>query len=169
MAHGGLGMFSHGCYSAVASHRSSSVSILSWQFILPTPYFCFADPYPISAPSLPRRTIAKLNQFVAASGTRALMHSHQGLAGAMCGGYAAPTLGGLASSAGASLRPQWSRHASLPAPVAERPAAGRPGARAIWVRRVTVFFLDDFRPPCARYAARLEQDPTVHRGSGPCA
>ena len=72
------------------------------------------------------------------------MHSHGGLANPMRGGHAAPAVGGLASSAGASPRPQVSLRASLPVPVAERPATGRPGTRAIWVRRVTVFFPGDF-------------------------
>ena len=51
------------------------------------------------------------------------MHSHGVLTGAMRGGHTAPSLGGLASSVGASPRPQVSRSTSLPVPVAEGPAA----------------------------------------------
>ena len=87
------------------------------------------------------------------------MHSHRGLAGAMRDGHAASALGGLASFAGTSLRPRQSLCASLPVPVVEGPAVGRPGIRSIWVRRVTRFFPGDFPPPCATDAARLEQDP----------
>ena len=87
------------------------------------------------------------------------MHSHRVLASAMRGGHAAPALGGLASSVGPSLQPQQSLCASLLAPIAEGPAAGRPGARAIWVRRVTVFFPGDFRPPCAVNPQRVSPKP----------
>ena len=137
--------------------------------IPPTPYFRFADPYPTSVPSLPERTIAKLSQFVAASGTRALMHSHWGSTGAMRGGHAAPALGDLASSAGTCCRPWRSLCATLPAPVMEGPVAGRPGIQAIWVRRVTGFFPGVFRSPCAGRVAYLIQHPAVHQGLGPCA
>ena len=81
--------------------------------IPPTPHFCLSDPYPTSALSLPRRIIAKLSQFVAVSGTQALMHSHQGLANLMRGGHVALILGGLTSSARASPRLHWSLCASL--------------------------------------------------------
>jgi hypothetical protein len=134
--------------------------------IPPTPYFRFADPYRTSALSLPRRMLSKLSQFVAASGTRAHVHSHGVPTGAMRGGHAAPALGGLASSAGASPRPQVSRSTSLPAPIVERPVAARPGVWPMWVRRVTCFFTGDFCPPCAGRTASLEQDPAVQRDSG---
>ena len=58
-------------------------------------------------------------QFLAASGTRALVHNYGAIVSAMGGSHAAPALGGLASSAGASQRPQVSLRASLPAPIAE--------------------------------------------------
>ena len=148
-------------------------------FIPPVPYFRspylrphtfgFADPYPTSTLSLSYSLIKVLSQFVVVGGTRALVHSRRGPAGAMRCGHAAPALGGLASSAGASQRPQVSRSTSLPAPVVERPVAGRLGARAIWVWRVTFFFPGDFRSPCVGDQAQLFPNPAFYRGLDPCA
>ena len=103
----------------VASRRSSSVSILrlhTCSYRRPHTFY-FASSYPISILLLPERIFIICEQFLVESGTQALMHSRAGSIGAMRGGYAAPTLGGLASPAGASLQPQQSLCASLPAPV----------------------------------------------------
>ena len=54
-------------------------------------------------------------------------------------GHAEPALGGLILTAGIGSWRQWSCSASLPVPVVGRPAACRPGALAIWVRRVAFF------------------------------
>ena len=82
-------------------------------------------------------------------------------------GHAAPALGGF------TLRYLQGRARSHNGPArrrsSQRPAAGRPGVRAIWVRRVTFFVPIKLRPPCAGDAARLGQDPEVHRGLGLCA
>ena len=112
------------------------------------------DPYLCSALLLLRRIYAKLVQFLAASGTRAHVYNHRGLAGAMRIGHAAPALGGFSLSVGTSPRPQVSRSASLSVPVADRLVAGRPGVRSIWVLRVTFFFNGEICLPCAWDLAR---------------
>ena len=102
--------------------------------IPPTPYFRFADPYPTPAPSLPKRMAAGSGQF----GTG---HQHSSpRAQAATGVLPAPCAAAVWHRFSAtllhlaSLRPQWSLCALLPAPVAEGPAAGRPSIRcSIWV------------------------------------
>ena len=44
-------------------HTSNSI-LHRYEFIPPTPYFCFVNPYPCSALSRPRRTLARLAQLL---------------------------------------------------------------------------------------------------------
>jgi hypothetical protein len=128
--------------------------------------FGFVIPYPTSAQSLPGRMFARLSSGVAAGGTRAHVHSHRVLTGAMRGGHAAPALGGFTLSVGTSPRPQVPLSSWLSVPVAMQPVAARPGSWSIWVRRVTCFFPGDFRPPCAGNPQRVAPKPCSAPGLG---
>ena len=155
---------------ALCAHISIG-SNRSWQRIGPDSYFrphtfYFASPYLCSIFQCELSVPKVLGQILNISMYRAIMHSHRAIVSAMHGGHAAPALGGLASSARASPRPQVSLRASLPVPVAERPVASRPGVWPIWVRGVTVFFPGDFSLPCAGGSALQDHLPAVHQGPG---
>ena len=143
---------------------------------LPNPYFAHASEPHTSEPHTfgfklsyllsflygEQETFKVLRHFTNIGSARAQLRSRAGSVGPMRGGHTVPALSGLASSAVICPRLQVSLCASLPALVAERPVAGRPVARAIWVRRVTAFFCGDFCLPCVGVLEISDQLPAVY-------